>query len=167
MAQTPLAGRGPTRWRGFWAFFAIGFAANVVFYTGLIIWTTVSADFLHHNPNRTAAQSWHLIGVAPLFAVGVTLFGSLMPIVIAAMAAKFVCEITGRFPLSLAVILLFVCVLAALLQMTMIGLNSDNNELNHGQEILHIAMSQVPTLLMFWLWGREPVRVAARDPDLA
>jgi hypothetical protein len=167
MAQAALAGRGPTQWRGFWAFFGIGFAANVVFYTAWLIWAVVAADFLQPHPKQTAAEAWHQIATSPLLAIFLTIFSSLLAIVISAMAAKFVREMTGRFPLSLAAVLLFICVLAILLQMTMLGLDSDNNGVKPGPEILRIAVSQAPMLLMFWLWGREPVTVAARDPDLA
>jgi hypothetical protein len=161
MAQAGVGRRGPTKWRGFWAFFAIGFAANIVFYTALLVWVVVSADFLHHNPNQPAAQAWHQIAVAPLLAISLTLFSSLLAVVIAAMAAKYVCETTGRFPLSLVAVLLVICVLAVLLQMTIIGLDGLRGVVTHGQELMRVAVSQVPMLLAFWLWGREPVRPAA------
>jgi len=161
MAQAVLTRRGPTKWRGFWAFFAIGFVASLVFYTALLIWTVVSADFLQHSLHQTAAQAWRQIAMAPFLAISVTLFSSLLAIVIAALAAKFVCEMTGRFPLSLVAVLLVICVLAVLLQMTMIGLHGLNGMASHGEEVLRVAVSQVPMLLAFWLWGREPVAVAA------
>jgi hypothetical protein len=160
MAQAGITGRGPTQWRGFWAFFGIGFAANVVFYTAWLVWAVVAADFLQPHPKQTTAEAWHQIATSPLLAVALTIFSSLLAIVISAMAAKFVCEMTGRFPLSLAAVLLFICVLAILLQMTMLGFDNDNNGIKLGQGILRIAVSQVPMLLMFWLWGREPVRVS-------
>jgi hypothetical protein len=166
MAQAGVAGRGPTKWRGFWAFFGIGFAANVVFYTAWLIWAVVAADFLQHNPNRTLAQSWHQIAMSPFVAVSLTIFSSLLALVIAAMAAKYVCEMTGRFPLSLVAALLVICVLAVLLQMTLLGLDTWSGKVNHGQEILRIAVSQAPMLLVFWVWGREPGKVAAA-PDRA
>jgi hypothetical protein len=161
MSQSGFTGRGPTQWRGFWAFFGIGFAANVVFYTAWLIWAVVAADFLQPHPSQTAAEAWHQIGTSPFVAISLTIFSSLLAIVISAMAAKFVCEMTGRCPLSLVAVLLLVCVVAVLLQMTMIGLHSQNMMANHGQGILRVAVSQVPMLLMFWLWGREPVAVPA------
>jgi hypothetical protein len=166
MAQAGVAGRGPTKWRGFWAFFGIGFVANIVFYTAWLIWAVVAADFLQPNAKQTAAEAWHQIAMSPFLAIALTLFSSLLAIVISAMAAKFVCEMTGRFPLSLAAVLLFICVLAILLQMTMIGLDSENLVANRGQGILRVAVSQVPMLLVFWVWGREPGKVAAA-PDRA
>jgi uncharacterized protein YacL len=150
-------GRGPTKWRGFWAFFGIGFVANIVFYTAWLVWAVVAADFLQHNPNRTMAQSWQQIATSPLVAVSLTIFGSLLALIIAAMAAKYVCEITGRFPLSLLAVLMVICVLAVLLQMTLLGLDPWNGKAKHGEEILRIAVSQAPMLLAFWIWGREPV----------
>ncbi len=160
MAQAGLARRGPTKWRGFWAFFAIGFAANVVFYTAFLIWTVVSADFLSDHPEQTAARAWHQLAISPFLAISLTIFGSLLALVIAAMAAKYVCELTGRFPLSLVAVLLVICVLAVLIQMTMIGLHSFNGSANMMQEVQRIAVSQLPMLLAFWLWGREPVSSA-------
>ncbi len=157
MAVAGPIGRGPTKWRGFWAFFGIGFVANIVFYTAWLVWAVVAADFLQHNPNRTMAQSWQQIATSPLVAVSLTIFGSLLALIIAAMAAKYVCEITGRFPLSLLAVLMVICVLAVLLQMTLLGLDPWNGKAKHGEEILRIAVSQAPMLLAFWIWGREPV----------
>jgi hypothetical protein len=131
-----------------------------------LIWAVVAADFLQPNAKQTAAEAWHQIAMSPFLAIALTLFSSLLAIVISAMAAKFVCEMTGRFPLSLAAVLLFICVLAILLQMTMIGLDSENLVANRGQGILRVAVSQVPMLLVFWVWGREPGKVAAA-PDRA
>ncbi len=148
----------PTRWRGFWPFFAIGFVANMLFYTAMLVWAVVSADFLQHDPNRTMAQAWHQIAVSPLLAISVTLFGSLLAMVIAAMAAKYVCETTGRFPLSLVAVLLVICSVATLLQMTLLGLHTWSGNPNRSQEILRIVIAQFPMVLGLWLWGREPVR---------
>jgi MFS family permease len=161
MAQAGFTARGPTKWRGFWAFFAIGFVANLVFYTALLIWAVVSADFLKHNPNRTVAQAWHQIAMSPFLAVSLTLFGSLLALVIAALAAKYVCETTGRFPLSLVAVLLVICSVATFLQMTLLGLHTWSGNPHKVEEILRIVVAQVPMLLAFWLWGREPVGVAA------
>jgi hypothetical protein len=158
MAQAGLARLGPARWRGFRAFFAIGFVANVVFYTALLVWAVVSADVLRHDPNRTAGQAWDQIAVSPLMGISLTIFGSLLALVIAALAAKYVCEATGHFPLWLVAVLLVVCVAAAFLQMTLLGLHTWSGNPNRLQGIQRLAVAQLPMLLAFWLWGREPVR---------
>ena len=98
-------------------------------------------------PNARWRRPWHQIAVSPLLAISVTLFGSLLAIVIAAMAAKYVCETTGRFPLSLVAVLLVICTVATLLQMTLLGLHTWTGNPNRSQEILRIVIAQFPMVL--------------------
>jgi hypothetical protein len=151
-----MSARGPTKWRGFWAFFGIGFVANIVFYTAWLVWAVVAADFLPRAPLHSKAEAWRQIAMSPGLAVILTIFGSLLALIIAALVAKYVCATKGRFPASLILVLLVVCVLAALLQMTLLGFKVWHANPNRTQEIVRLAVAQVPMLVLFWLWGREP-----------
>ena len=152
-----MSGSGPTKWRGFLPFFIIGFLANIVFYTAWLVWAVIASDFLKHNPAHSTAASWSEIATSPLLAISLTIFGSLLAIVVAALAAKYLCETKGQFPLSLTPPLLLVCVVASFVQMSLLGINHWQGNPHRGEELLRLAMAQVPMLFAFWVWGREPV----------
>ena len=141
--------------RGFWQFFGRGLlvtsASIMVYLVSVVIW----ADFLHHNPNRTLFNSWQMIAWSPIYGIALSLTIALLPVIIAALGAKLMCQMAGRFPIFAIPLLLLPCVLAGLLQGDFIVPPDAGDPPDIKRAIINMVGISLPMLIAFWLWARR------------